>query len=187
MTTTTATQVADYFVWLAAHECESDPDYLTPMKLQKLLYFAQGWAFAEWGRPLFDEPIEAWREGPVVPEVYTHYMGREKAPIVPDLSAATPPIVNEDRALIHAVWDAYKQHSGWRLRDMAYAEEAWVEAHKADVHTGLIGKVIDQDAIRRSFETRLPRALDQLAANRESMRKLAAANTKAARQVPDST
>lgn len=43
---------------------------VSPMKLQKLLYFAHGWHLALTGRPLIDETVEAWEYGPVIPSVY---------------------------------------------------------------------------------------------------------------------
>lgn len=43
----------------------------TGLDLQKLLYFAQGWHLAEHGSSLFIEPFQAWKQGPVVPSVYS--------------------------------------------------------------------------------------------------------------------
>ena len=43
------------------------------MKLQKLLYYVQGFHIAVFNRPLFNEDIEAWMYGPVVPAVYEYY------------------------------------------------------------------------------------------------------------------
>ena len=47
-----------------------DGDYISNLKLQKLLYYSQGCFLALRDEPLFDSPIEAWTYGPVVPEVY---------------------------------------------------------------------------------------------------------------------
>jgi uncharacterized phage-associated protein len=58
--------VADYFINLNLGDDEGD---VSNMKLQKLLYFAQGRFLAQNGIPLFDNPIEAWNHGPVVREV----------------------------------------------------------------------------------------------------------------------
>ena len=48
-------------------------DFMSNMKLQKMLYYQQGFHLAYYGTPLFDEEIEAWMYGPVVPCVYEHF------------------------------------------------------------------------------------------------------------------
>ena len=63
-----AQQVADYFLASADEE-----ELVTNMKLQKLLYYAQGFHLAVHGEPLFHDPIVAWSHGPVVPEVYHRF------------------------------------------------------------------------------------------------------------------
>lgn len=62
--------VADFFVRIAN---QSEDDQMTNLKLNKMLYFAQGAYLARTGRPLFDNQIEAWTFGPVVPEIYRKY------------------------------------------------------------------------------------------------------------------
>ena len=51
-------------------------DLMSNMKLQKMLYYEQGYHLAAFGTPLFDEDIEAWMYGPVVPCVYEHFKGQ---------------------------------------------------------------------------------------------------------------
>lgn len=43
---------------------------ISPMKLQKLIYFSHGWHLAVTDKPLIDEQIEAWQYGPVVPTLF---------------------------------------------------------------------------------------------------------------------
>ena len=62
-----AIDVANFFIDLYNSVPEGQ---VTNLSLNKLLYFAQGHSLAENGKPLFDEPIEAWQYGPVVPSVY---------------------------------------------------------------------------------------------------------------------
>jgi uncharacterized phage-associated protein len=62
--------VADFFIELTGQDDEGE---ITNLKLNKLLYFAQGHSLAKTGKPLFDEAIEAWDLGPVVPSVYHKY------------------------------------------------------------------------------------------------------------------
>ena len=65
-----AVDVARYLVLLASTESDGpaqEADCLTNLRLQKLLYYVQGWSLGERGRPMFREEIQAWRYGPVVP------------------------------------------------------------------------------------------------------------------------
>lgn len=49
---------------------------MTTMKLQKLCYYAYGYHLAWEERALFDEPFEAWANGPVSPALYDRHRGR---------------------------------------------------------------------------------------------------------------
>jgi len=70
--------VADFFIELAG---QNEEDAITQLKLNKLLYYAQGLYLAKMGKPLFDDPIEAWDLGPVVPVIYKKYSVCGKNPI----------------------------------------------------------------------------------------------------------
>lgn len=61
---------AKYFVHLSYSESRAS---LTPLKLQKILYFAQGWSFVWDNKPLFAETFEAWQYGPVNPKIYNYF------------------------------------------------------------------------------------------------------------------
>ena len=65
-----AMQVANEFIKKA-------PEYevmdLTPMKLQKLMFFAQSWHIKELGYPLFDDYFARWQYGPVIPSIYHEF------------------------------------------------------------------------------------------------------------------
>lgn len=52
---------------------KSAESLITPLKLQKLLYYAQAWSLVFRGKALFYEDIEAWVHGPVIPLVYQRY------------------------------------------------------------------------------------------------------------------
>lgn len=51
-------------------ECDRMNMPLTPQKLMKLCYIAHGCHLAIGGEPLFDDRIEAWRYGPIIPALY---------------------------------------------------------------------------------------------------------------------
>jgi uncharacterized phage-associated protein len=61
--------IANYFLKVAEEQGEP----LTPMKLQKLVYYANGWHLAINDEPLINEQVEAWSYGPVVPSLYHEF------------------------------------------------------------------------------------------------------------------
>jgi uncharacterized phage-associated protein len=61
--------IANYFLTVAKEQNKT----LTPMKVQKLVYFANGWHLALKGTPLIDEQVEAWKFGPVIPSLYSAF------------------------------------------------------------------------------------------------------------------
>lgn len=54
---------------------------VTPMQLIKLVYVSHGYMLGLHGRPLLDEPVEAWQYGPVVRSVYDAVRHYKSSPI----------------------------------------------------------------------------------------------------------
>ena len=66
-----AIDIANYLLELF----KFDEDGLTNLKLNKLLYYVQGCSYQRFNRPLFEDEIEAWNYGPVIP-MYTRHSNR---------------------------------------------------------------------------------------------------------------
>ena len=101
---------------------------MTAMKLQKLVYYCQAWSLVWDEAPLFDEPIEAWANGPVVPSLFAVHKGQFTVSSVPggDPSRLTP----TQRETIDAVLEAYgDKYSQW-LSDLTHLEAPWREARQ---------------------------------------------------------
>ena len=56
---------------------------ISPMKLIKLVYMAHGWSLGLYGTPLIQEPVEAWKYGPVIRELYHKVKDYRSSPIPP--------------------------------------------------------------------------------------------------------
>ena len=83
---------------------------------QKLLYYAQAWSLAWRGRPLFEDRIEAWVNGPVVSDFW-----HEKSHPAGDLDAG-------QKAIADAVLTHYGEKTGEELSVLGHAERPWREA-----------------------------------------------------------
>lgn len=102
---------------------------MTAMKLQKLVYYSQAWSLVWDEQPLFQEWIEAWANGPVVPELYRAHRGEFK--ISPpwrkgDPEALTP----SERETVDAVLDHYGDKSSQWLSELTHKEQPWRSARK---------------------------------------------------------
>lgn len=120
--------VANYFIEQANSRFGRSLD---PLKLQKLIYFAHGWNLAISGRPLINEPVEAWPYGPVIPSVYHEFKAYGRDDI--DLPAyiydyvsgdrIKPAVPEEDRTtldLLDRIWKTYGRFSGTQLSAMTH-------------------------------------------------------------------
>lgn len=126
-----AMDVARVLCWLAENEASDGEDRLTNMRVQKLLYYCQGWHLAETGSPLFDESIEAWVHGPVVRGVYGQLRPYGANVIDPkDLGGYEADPTDAEERFIVSVWNTYKDYSTTSLRDMTHRETPWRTARR---------------------------------------------------------
>jgi uncharacterized phage-associated protein len=127
-----AREVALFLIRLAA--ADPDGELMTPLRLQKLLYYCQGWYLAWYGKPLFSERVEAWREGPVVRAVYQQPWAKGRNPIEEkDIQFDELEFLSEDqKRAITQVWSYYRQFSALGLRDKTHKEAPWKNHYHPD-------------------------------------------------------
>ncbi len=99
-------------------------EYITPLKLQKLLYYIQGMSLRIYGKPAFLNNISAWQYGPVVEDVYQQYKGHN--PI------STPKIdyvvCDGLKKIIELVVASYGQIEAGSLIDLTHDEDPWINS-----------------------------------------------------------
>lgn len=122
MAKTNAHQVANFFLWFA----HQHGDLLSNLKLQKLVYYAQAWHLALRGEPLFDEPVQAWVHGPVVPGIYQRFRDFGWRPI--SVNPEKPPFDPDTEEHLVEVMRVYGGFSAYELELMTHQERPWLEA-----------------------------------------------------------
>lgn len=142
----TVYDVANYFL------AKTDPelgDAMTNLKLQKMVYYAQGFSLALYGKPLFADPIEAWEHGPVCPVLYRKYKTCKANSIKPEktIEEATQSFTKQQRELLDNVQDSYGCYSAWALRDISHQDTAW--------HNAFPNGTISLEAMKESCQARL--------------------------------
>ncbi len=148
-----ALDVAKYLIRLSY--AGEEPDGLTHLRLQKLLYYAQGWHLALTGRPLFLSRIEAWDHGPVARDLYSVFTHYENA-VIP-LSEGDEPLTlaTEEEVFLRVLWEEYKRYSASALRQMTHDERPWQEAFAKAGPRGLREHVAISEQDLKEFFTSL--------------------------------
>lgn len=151
---TRATEVAGYIISMMKDEAsgtEPEENDLTPLKLQKLLYYCQGYSLALTGKPAFEEEIEAWRLGPVVESVYQEYKKYNRK-IIPYSSFESEPD-EVLKSIIRLVLSDKRLFSGEALSQATHKERPWVESYKGDYKNARIS----QELMKEYFSSEIQR------------------------------
>lgn len=95
------------------------------LKIQKLLYYCQGWHLAWTGKPLFVENIEAWANGPVVADFW-HAEDKDRP--------GPPATALDGRGLeiLRFVLGRYGELNGPELVQLTHTEAPWLDASRTD-------------------------------------------------------
>lgn len=110
-----ARQIVNWFI----ERAQSEGRTLSIMSLLKLAYIAHGWRLEMTQDPLFNNRIEAWKLGPVVPEVYS---GFRPQGVVPQktLSQFPPPTDPSDIDFLDQIYKIYGHMPPFKLSDLTH-------------------------------------------------------------------
>lgn len=148
----TVNNVANFFIDVCNN---STDDQITNLKLNKLLYYAQGCHLARTGKPLFDDKIEAWKYGPVAPAIYHRYSvcGKEPIPST-DETYSSNVFSSEELDTLTDVMREFGKYTGSTLVSMTHKNgtpwsTAWMSGQSE----------ISQESMKKYFEEhRIPYA-----------------------------
>lgn len=116
-----AEYIISHFSNISTNPIEGD---LTNLKLQKLLYYIQTLYLKRYNTFLFDDVIEAWSYGPVIPSVYHKYkkFGRN----VLDTDSPNMLLLDKEiKILVDEVIKDKGRYTGFALMEMTHNEKAW--------------------------------------------------------------
>ena len=138
----------------------AERNYISQLKLQKMVYFAHGYHLSQFGRPLIIEDIEAWKFGPVVPDIYIQYSIFGRSPIVEtDILAYDQELRSKLKTLdsqawqaINYTWEATRDVSARRLSEWTHEPDGpWQKYYYAKDDGEGARKVIDNNDIQDFF------------------------------------
>ncbi|MDU1582676.1 MAG: DUF4065 domain-containing protein [Peptoniphilus harei] len=121
---------------------DEDTDNISNLKLQKLLYYAQGCYLALRDKALFNDKILAWKHGPVVESVY--YTFRKFGADGISEFDKNIEIDKDTESILIEVYNVFGKYSAWGLREMTHNETPWKSTEQSEE--------ISQESIKEYFE-----------------------------------
>lgn len=124
---------------------------IEPMKLLKLTYIAHGWHLGFYNEPLISNKVEAWKYGPVIPDLYrvTKRFGYSSVDYdALDLYVQNIDMDSEHEQFLKIIWNTYKSLNGLELSARTHIEGSpWSE-----VYDGTFNKIIDNSKIEKYYK-----------------------------------
>lgn len=106
-------------------------NYVSNLKLQKLLYYVQAYFAIKRNKPCFGEDFEHWRHGPVIPEIYSEYKAYFNENIT-DYQEHED-IISRDKVLINKVIESYSDYNAWDMVRKTHKEDPWINTDDNEI------------------------------------------------------
>jgi uncharacterized phage-associated protein len=119
---TTAQIIANYFLWLS----NESGSFLSNLKLQKLLYYAQGWHLGLGKGRLFKDQMQAWVHGPTIPSIYGRYKKFSYQPIAENVGK--PELPPKTEQFLKGFAKVFFPLDAFYLELATHKESAWLNA-----------------------------------------------------------
>ena len=113
--------------WILSKIDTEAGDTISPLKLQKLLYYCQAWHLTIFDERLIDENVEAWAHGPVFSSQYTRfaYIPRNEQIKPKTINLSIPQFNDKSKELLEEVLRTYGEHSASYLENLTHSETPW--------------------------------------------------------------
>lgn len=144
--------VANFFLNIVDRDAGST---ITPLKLQKILYYAQGYHLAINDKALFDEDFQAWAHGPANPAIYDKYKEYGCSSISEPKENDVPNFDHDLVDFLYSIWNTFGIYDGRYLEELTHKETPWVEARKGFQPGEICTTVITKDSMKKFFKSKL--------------------------------
>lgn len=125
---------------------------VTPLALQKILYYAQGFYMAFFDTPLFENDCQAWVLGPVYTNIYYKYKDNKRNPIVEDNNYEFDKYLDKSKTeFLNRIIEYFGLYSGTALVRMTHSEQPWLIARKGYNEEDKVDVIIDKEIIKDYF------------------------------------
>lgn len=137
----------DLVIGYLLNQCED----VTPLALQKALYYIQGFYYAFYKKFIFSDDCEAWIHGPVYREIYNRYSGYRFDPIEKAENFDVSVFSMSEKAILDSVVKNLCCYSGKVLEWFTHSESPWIET-RGDLSVDVSSdRIVDKEMIGSYF------------------------------------
>lgn len=130
------------------YQCED----ITPLALQKALYYIQGFHFAFYRTFLFPEDCQAWTHGPVYRDIYFRYRDYRFDPIEKTTTFDTSVFSASEKAICDSVINNLCCYSGKILERFTHNEAPWLTTRGDLPDSAPSDRIIEKSVIGAYFD-----------------------------------
>lgn len=145
----TTKQIAKWFI----ENTDEKYPVLTPLKLQKLLYYVQSWSLALYDEVVFDDEFEAWAHGPVVRDIY-FVLNQYRYHPIPKNEFLDVDITLDEKTedLLTQIQNLYGVYDAKYLENLTHQETPWIAAREGLSPEERCQNIITQDSMREFYK-----------------------------------
>ena len=143
--------IANFFLKIVDRDSGST---ITPLKLQKILYYAQGYYLAKYDDELFEDDFQAWAHGPANVDIYNEY--KEYGFSAIDKPKGEVPLLDDGLIeFLYSIWNTYGIFDGKYLESLTHSETPWIIA-RGDCKEGEVcTNIITKESMKAFFKEKL--------------------------------
>lgn len=144
----------DFADWFINMTDRSQGEVITPLMVQRLLFFAQAWHLANKGRPLFAEEFEAWATGPVIVSVFERFQ-HTAFECLPFIENARD-ITGDRLSLLESVHEEYGCYQARKLDELSQERGGpWEQARGGRAPEAACNTIISKEAMKRFYGAKI--------------------------------
>jgi uncharacterized phage-associated protein len=142
--------VANYFLRIVDRDAGSS---ITPLKLQKILYYAQGFYLAKYNKHLFRNDFQAWVHGPANKKVYDKYRSYGSDAI--DFPKEDINLKEDVKRHLDLIWGMFGIYDAKYLEFLTHQETPWINARKGYENSAICHEIITKESMKNYFLERI--------------------------------
>lgn len=131
-------------------------DEVTPLSLQKLLYFTQGFFLALYGKAFFEEDCEAWVHGPVYAPIYRLFKDFTYNPIddvrFSILFASKEVLTEEEKEVLDVITQTFGIYEAKVLEYITHNEDPWKQARIGYTTDEYSHEILTKESIQSYYQ-----------------------------------